>query len=199
MSDSHKPVFAVPENFQVDYEKAAQLKADLKAAGVQYLLSSYVDIHGIPKAKVNPIDCLEKMAEGSELFTVGAMEGMGLVGPQEDECAAVPDLDTATICPWDKRFAYFFGDLYYHGAPYANDSRQILKRQIERAASMGLKFNLGVEPEFYVLREDEKTGRWKPLATHRYRGTCPAYDVNQTMESIEFLEPMSKYMDELGW
>ena len=199
MSDSHKPVFAVPENFQVDYEKAAQLKADLKAAGVQYLLSSYVDIHGIPKAKVNPIDCLEKMAEGSELFTVGAMEGMGLVGPQEDECAAVPDLDTATICPWDKRFAYFFGDLYYHGAPYANDSRQILKRQIERAASMGLKFNLGVEPEFYVLREDEKTGRWKPLATHRYRGTCPAYDVNQTMESMEFLEPMSKYMDELGW
>lgn len=199
MSDSHKPVFAVPENFQVDYEKAAQLKADLKAAGVQYLLSSYVDIHGIPKAKVNPIDCLEKMAEGSELFTVGAMEGMGLVGPQEDECAAVPDLDTATICPWDKRFAYFFGDLYYHGAPYANDSRQILKRQIDRAASMGLKFNLGVEPEFYVLREDEKTGRWKPLATHRYRGTCPAYDVNQTMESMEFLEPMSKYMDELGW
>lgn len=199
MSDSLKPVFAVPESFQVDYEKAAQLKADLKAAGVQYLLSSYVDIHGIPKAKVNPIDCLEKMAEGSELFTVGAMEGMGLVGPQEDECAAVPDLDTATICPWDKRFAYFFGDLYYHGAPYANDSRQILKRQIERAASMGLKFNLGVEPEFYVLREDEKTGRWKPLATHRYRGTCPAYDVNQTMESMDFLEPMSKYMDELGW
>lgn len=199
MSDSLKPVFAVPENFQVDHEKAAQLKADLKAAGVQYLLSSYVDIHGIPKAKVNPIDCLEKMAEGSELFTVGAMEGMGLVGPQEDECAAVPDLDTATICPWDKRFAYFFGDLYYHGAPYVNDSRQILKRQIERAASMGLKFNLGVEPEFYVLREDEKTGRWKPLATHRYRGTCPAYDVNQTMESMDFLEPMSKYMDELGW
>jgi glutamine synthetase len=163
------------------------------------LLSSYVDIHGIPKAKVNPVECLEKMAEGSELFTVGAMEGMGLVGPQEDECAAVPDLDTATVCPWDKRFAYFFGDLYYHGAPYANDSRQILKRQIERAASMGLKFNLGVEPEFYVLREDEKTGRWKPLATHRYRGTCPAYDVNQTMESMDFLEPMSKYMDELGW
>jgi len=199
MSDSVKPVFAVPEDFQIDLEKASRLKVDLKAAGVEYLLSSYVDIHGIPKAKVNPIDCLEKMAGGSELFTVGAMEGMGLVGPQEDECAAVPDLDTATVCPWDKRFAYFFGDLYYHGAPYANDSRQILKRQIERAASLGLKFNLGVEPEFYVLREDEKTGRWKPLATHRYRGTCPAYDVNQTMESMDFLEPMSKYMDELGW
>lgn len=199
MSESLKPVFAVPEDFQVDGEKAARLKADLKTSGVQYLLSSYVDIHGIPKAKVNPVEYLEKMAGGSELFTVGAMEGMGLVGPQEDECAAVPDLDTAIVCPWDKRFAYFFGDLYYHGAPYANDSRQILKRQIERAASLGLKFNLGVEPEFYVLREDEKTGRWKPLATHRYRGTCPAYDVNQTMESMDFLEPMSKCMDELGW
>jgi glutamine synthetase len=111
----------------------------------------------------------------------------------------VPDLDTATICPWDKRFAWFFGDLYYHGAPYANDSRQILKRQLDRAAAMGLKFNLGVEPEFYVLREDEMTGKWNPLATHRYRGVCPAYDVNQTMESMEFLEPITACMQELGW
>ena len=155
-----KPTFAVPEGFSFDQKKADELKADLAAKGVQYLLSTYVDIHGVPKAKVNPIECLDKMAGGSELFTVGAMEGMGLVGPQEDECAAVPDLDTAIVCPWDKRFAYFFGDLYYHGAPYVNDSRQILKRQIERAAALGLKLNLGVEPEFYVLKQDD-SGNWK--------------------------------------
>ena len=194
-----KPVFAVPEGFRIDHEKAARLKSDLAASGVQYLLSTYVDIHGVPKAKVNPLEALEKMAEGSELFTVGAMECMGLVGPQEDECAAVPDLDTATICPWDRRFAWFFGDLYYHGAPYENDSRRILKRQIERAAAMGLKFNLGVEPEFYVLREDPESGAYVPLATHRFKGVCPAYDVNQTMESMEFLEPFTKCMKELDW
>ena len=147
------PTFAVPEGFAPDPAKLAATRRRLEAAGVEFLLSSYVDVHGNPKAKVNPLASLEEMAAGSELFTVGAMEGMGLVGPQEDECAAVPDLDTAVICPWDRRFAYFFGDLYYHGAPYANDSRQILKRQLDRAAALGLSFNLGVEPEFYVFRE----------------------------------------------
>ena len=194
-----KPTFAVPEGFSFDENRANQLEVELKAAGVQYLLSSYVDIHGVPKAKVNPIECLRKMAAGSELFTVGAMEGMGLVGPPEDECAAVPDLDTATICPWDRRFAYFFGDLYYHGSPYPNDSRQILKRQLDRAAALGLRFNLGVEPEFYVLREDEKTGDWQPLSPHRFRGVCPAYDVHQSMGSMEFLEPFTNHLRELGW
>lgn len=193
------PVFAVPEDFEPDHDKVAKLKSELKAQGVQYALSSYVDIHGIPKAKINPLDCLEKMAAGSELFTVGAMEGMGLVGPQEDECAAVPDLDTGIVCPWDNRFAYFFGDLYYHGKPYPNDSRQILKRQIERAAAMGLTFNLGVEPEFYVLRQNEETGRWEPLPPHRFKGVCPAYDVHQAMGSMDFLEPFTNCFKDLGW
>ncbi|MEM7601367.1 MAG: glutamine synthetase [Verrucomicrobiota bacterium] len=199
MPDPKIPVFAVPDGFVPDSAKIASLQSDLSAQGVEYLLSTYVDVHGAPKAKVNPIDYLGKMAAGSELFTVGAMEGMGLVGPQEDECAAVPDLDTAIVCPWDNRFAYFFGDLYYHGSPYPNDSRQILKRQLDRAAAMGLRFNLGVEPEFYVLRQDESTGSWKQLTPHRFRGICPAYDVHQSLGSMEFLEPFTKQMKTLGW
>lgn len=188
------PTFAVPEGFAPDPAKLAATRRRLEAAGVEFLLSSYVDVHGNPKAKVNPIASLEKMAAGSELFTVGAMEGMGLVGPQEDECAAVPDLDTAVICPWDRRFAYFFGDLYYHGAPFANDSRQILKRQLDRAAALGLSFKLGVEPEFYVFREGGGT-----LHRHRYSGLCPAYDVDLSLDSIDFLSPMVNYLSELGY
>ncbi|MCB1065839.1 MAG: glutamine synthetase [Verrucomicrobiae bacterium] len=194
-----KPIFAVPDNFQVDESKLAAVESRLKSEGIQYLLSTYVDIHGAPKAKVNPASALSKMAKGSELFTVGAMEGMGLVGPQEDECAAVPDLDTMLVCPWDKRFAYFFGDLYYHGAPYANDSRQILKRQMDRATSLGYTFNLGVEPEFYVFREDPETGKRTGMSTHRYRGVCPAYDVSQALGAMDFLEPFTQCLEELGW
>ena len=107
---STTPVFAIPEDFSVDSKKLSSLEKELKEAGVDFCLSTYVDIHGVPKAKVNPVSCLEKMAKGSELFTLGAMEGMGLVGPQEDEAAAVPDLDTYIQCPWDERIAVFFGD-----------------------------------------------------------------------------------------
>lgn len=196
---SSLPVFAVPADFSVDPVQLEQTRAKLEAAGVEYLLSTYVDVHGAPKAKVNPISALKKMAKGSELFTVGALEGMGLVGPQEDECAAVPDLDSMIVCPWDRRFAYFFGDLYHHGAPYPNDSRQILKRQMDRAKSMGFTFNLGVEPEFYVLRIDPETGVRSGLSPHRYRGICPCYDVHQAMGAMEFLEPFSKALESLGW
>ncbi|MCB1228936.1 MAG: glutamine synthetase [Verrucomicrobiae bacterium] len=198
MSSSH-PTFAVPEGFEVDAGKLDQVAAKLESANIQYLLSTYVDVHGSPKAKVNPVSALKKMANGSELFTVGAMEGMGLVGPQEDECAAVPDLDTMIVCPWDKRFAYFFGDLYYHGEPYPNDSRQILKRQMDKAKSLGFTFNLGVEPEFYVFRIDPETGERSGLSPQKYRGICPAYDVYQAMGAMDFLEPFSQALQELGW
>ncbi len=194
------PTFAIPEDFHVDPKKISATRTKMETAGVRHCFSLYVDVHGVPKAKTNPMAAFEKMAQGSELFTVGAMDGMGLVGPQEDECAAVPDLDTLIVAPWDKSKAFFFGDLYYHGSPYVNDSRQILKRQLERAAKLGFRFNVGLEPEFYVFRDTNAVeGNPIGLAKHRFQGICPGYDVHQTLQSFEFLEPMSKYMQELGW
>jgi glutamine synthetase len=201
------PTFAVPPDYAPDPRQLAAVKAKLQDAGVKYCFASYVDVHGVPKAKATPIDAFEKMCKGSELFTVGAMEGMGLVGPQEDECAAVPDLDTCTVFPWDNRYAFFFGSLYYHGEPYANDSRVILQRQVQRAGAMGLTFNLGFEPEFYVLRKTDPTQQngtslvkgYDRISRSVFKGTCPAYDVNLTVECMDFLEPIVKYVRELGW
>lgn len=194
------PAFAVPPGFRVDETLLRQTRQRLENAGVRHCFALYVDIHGVPKSKTNPLSAFEKMAHGSELFTVGAMDGMGLVGPQEDECAAVPDLSTLIIAPWDRSKAFFFGDLFYHGAPYINDSRQILKRQLERAAAMGLRFNLGTEPEFYVFREADDPGLPpRGLARIPYRSVCPAYDVHQTLQAFPFLEKLSAALEELGW
>lgn len=199
------PVFAVPEGFAPDPQKVAAVKKKLLDAGVKYCFASYVDVHGIPKGKATPIESFEKMVKGSELFTVGAMEGMGLVGPQEDECAAVPDLDTATIFPWDKRYAFFFGSLYYHGQPYENDTRVMLQKQVARARQLGFTFNIGFEPEFYVFKPTDPAQAgtllkgYDRISTSRFKATCPAYDVNLTTECMNFLEPMVRHMNELGW
>ena len=192
------PVFAVPEGFKQDPEKLEAVKHRLLDAGVKYCYASYVDLHGVPKAKTTPIECFEKMAHGSELFTVGAMEGMGLVGPEEDECAAVPDLDTGVIFPWDRTQAWFTGELYYHGEPYANDSRVILRKVLDKAAAMGLGFNLGCETEFYVLKRTDDGGV-RPIFGEKFTGLCPAYDVRLTSESMAFLDPMVRYMNELDY
>src|SRR5271168_1935436 len=141
---------------------AAALKKKLQAAGVQFCFAAFVDVHGIPKAKCVPIAKFEEMCQGTELYTVGAVEGMGLVGPQEDECCTVPDLNSCVIFPWDKRYAWMNADTHYHGHPYHGDARVILGKVLATAREMGFVFHLGVEPEFYVLKKDE-TGKLAPL------------------------------------
>ena len=140
-------------------------KAALHAAGVTTLFGAYVDLHGVPKSKAVPVDHFDDYLAGSELYTVGALEGMGVLGPNEDECVGKPDLDSLTVLPWDKRYAVAAADLEFHGKPYDHCSRTVLKRQIALAAEQGYVMNMGVEPEVYVLREVD--GDWIPFCCRR--------------------------------
>ncbi|HEX8325743.1 MAG TPA: hypothetical protein VF595_17695, partial [Tepidisphaeraceae bacterium] len=181
-----------------DPKKMKSVKAKLVAANVQYCLAAFVDVFGVPKAKCVPIAKFDEMCEEGELYTVGAVEGMGLVGPQEDECQTVPDLDGCVICPWDTRFAWIPADCWHHGKPYAGDARVMLQNVQAQAKEMGYTFNLGIEPEFYVLRRDEH-GKYVPLAQTTFKGPNACYDVNQTLQSMPFLDPMCRYIEQLGW
>lgn len=178
--------------------RVTELKRQLEAEGVQYCFASFVDVHGIPKAKCAPIAKFEEMCDGGELYTVGAVEGMGLVGPQEDECVTVPDLDSCIVLPWDKRFAWLMADTYRYGEPWVGDARVLLQKVLKKAASMGLRFDLGVEPEFYVLRQDEN-GQYVPLPKYPFKGPNACYDVRSTIDSMAFLDPMCRYIESLGW
>lgn len=176
----------------------AELKKKLKAEGVQYFFGAYVDGLGVPKSKAVPIDYLEKAAEGSELYTVGALEAMGPLGPNEDECVGLPDLDSTTVLPWDRRYAIAFADLHFAGKPYSHCSRTVLKRQLAEAAKLGFKVNMGIEPEVYVLRQEN--GQWRPFVAEDERNKpTRGYDIETTILADAFLGPMVKYIDELGW
>ncbi|HEX8342426.1 MAG TPA: hypothetical protein VF624_16100 [Tepidisphaeraceae bacterium] len=181
---------------QVD--RVLRLKSELEAKGVRYCIAAYADVHGIPKAKVVPIANFEEMCDGGELYTVGASEGMGLVGPQEDECQTVPDLDSLIVCPWDHQYAWFSADLVHHDRPFWGAGRTILANVLKSAKAMGYDFALGIEPEFYVYRRDE-SGKLVPLAHTPFRQPNACYDVRQTLQSMAFLDPMCRYIEELGW
>ena len=169
----------------------------LREQGVEYCFASYVDVHGISKAKCVPLSHFKEMAGGSELFTVGALDGMGLVGPQFDECAAIPDLSTATVLPWDRRYCWFASELYYHGSPYQNCSRVILKNAVAEARTKHLVFNVGIEPEFYVYRESQH--ELSSYQEQKFKGATPAYDLFQTTLAEPLLAKLTSYVDELGW
>jgi glutamine synthetase len=198
MADATLPAFGVPQGFKADRGQVTAVKNKLLEAGVKSCFATFVDVYGIPKSKQTPIDAFEHMCDGSELYTVGAVEGLGLAGPQEDECATVPDLASGVVLPWDKTRAWFSSDLWYHGEPYAGDPRGILRRVLARAEKLGFRFNLGVEPEFYVLKQDAE-GRLSPITRSKFQGPNACYDVTQASESAPFLEPLAGYMKELGW
>ena len=174
------------------------IKQQLVGAGVRYLFGAYVDIHGVPKSKAVPIEHFDEMVKGSELYTVGALEGMGELGPNEDECVSIPDPSTFVVLPWDHRYAMAASDLYFHDKPYDHDCRHVLKRQIQAAEELGFIMNMGVEPEVYVLRETN--GEWLPfVADDMENDPTRGYDLETTMQADVFLEPMVQYLNELGW
>jgi glutamine synthetase len=175
---------------------APSLRAALEAKGVRYALASFVDLHGVSKAKAVPLAHLGQMFAGSELFTGAALDGV----PQEvsdNEVAAVPDPSTCTVLPWQPEVAWFASDLHLQGEPFTACSRNILQRVRAEAASMGYRFNLGIETEFFVLKRDAD-GRAVPFSD---RDTLekPAYDVRGLLDNLPWLDELVGAMNQLGW
>ena len=173
----------------------ARLRDDLAAIGVEYCLSAYVDVHGIPKAKAVPINHFAPMMSGSELFTGAAIDGLGQ-GPSDDELSLHPDLSAVTVLPWQPNVAWAPGSLHLHGAPYPMCSRTVLSRQIDRAAALGYGFNLGIETEFFLVERDEHGIN---PANPRDRLPRAAYDVAELLEALPILRELIGHMNQLGW
>jgi glutamine synthetase len=175
---------------------SAELKARLKAEGVRYALASYVDIHGRSKCKAVPIDHLDSMLKGSELFTGAALDGV----PQQvndDEIGAIPDPASATILPWKTDVAWFASDMWLVGKPFEACSRQILKRAVKAAADMGYVFNLGIETEFFLFRDGENGG-FEPIGP-KVPLDKPAYDVRSMLSCMPVVQDIVEAMNHLGW
>jgi glutamine synthetase len=101
--------------------------------------------------------------------------------------------------PWRPNVAVIPGQLTYHEQPYPMCSRTVLAKQVERAAKMGLKFNLGVECETYIVRLDRSANNG--IAPNDARDTIAkaAYDASLTLMNLEFLHEIVSAMNQLGW
>lgn len=183
-----------------DHEELAR---ELASKGVKYAVASWIDVLGRAKSKTVPIDHFPNLLAGSERYTPRGMGGIGQMNPVEDEGAAIPDLDSLKILPWDRRFAWMVADIHIGGRePYALCPRSILKRQAQNARELGYVAQLGVEPEFYVFRPESLepgAGRLIPMARSEEIKPSPAYDVQPTLDSMPFLDLMCDWMEELDF
>jgi glutamine synthetase len=65
-----------------------------------------------------------------------------------------PDLATLRRIPWLEATALVLCDIVWHdGSPVNPSPRQVLKRQVERAAELGYTAKFGSELEFYLLKD----------------------------------------------
>ena len=111
-----------------------QLRKRLESAGVKYILSSWIDLHGIPKTKPVPMSDLEQLCLGKgPQFAVHSISFVPELTPADSDQIMIPDLSAVYICPWDTSIAIIFADLYWEGAPYNLCPRQALKRAIAEA------------------------------------------------------------------
>jgi glutamine synthetase len=93
-----------------------------------------------------------------------------------------PDFSTARRIPWLEGTAWVIADLSDgSGGPVEVSPRQILRRQLERAAERGLRVLAATELEFYLFRdsyEDAAAKGWRGLEPHT--STVEDYQLLQT-------------------
>jgi glutamine synthetase len=174
----------------------SKIQNDLKDKGVKYCIGAYVDIHGVPKAKVVPIDHLPQMAGGSERYTGYALDGLGQA-PSDDELTSIPDLDHIIPLPWEPKVAWMPADNGFQGELYPLNTRVALKNVLAEAAKMGFGMNLGIECEIYLLKQEADGKLAIPNPDDKL--TKPCYDVRGFMDNFGWLDKMATAINDLGW
>ena len=204
-------------------KKIPEIHKKLKAANVKYVMSSWIDLHGIPKTKPVPMSDFEPLCLGKgPQFAVHSVSFVPELTPADSDQIMIPDLDSVYICPWDKSIAIIFADLYWEGKPYNVCPRQALKRSMQKAQDAGYKGLAGVEPEFIAMKYNENGEAIKtidndpssgvfikkimrkaidndPIKGIRPRRQPFGYDVEHSLDSMHFLKELINILEELGW
>ncbi len=186
-------------------ERIEEVRKQLEAAGVKYVLSSWIDLHGIPKTKPVPMSDFEPLCMGKgPQFAVHSISFVPELSPADSDQVMVPDLDAVYICPWDKSMAIIFADLFWEDKPYNLCPRQALKRAMRDAEKAGYVGYAGIEPEFIAMRYDESGKPVKAIDDDPDNGVRPrrqafGYDVEYSIDSMPFLKDMIDILEEMGW
>ena len=102
---------------------------------------------------------LEEALDRGVVFDGSSIEGFAR--KDESDMIAFPDPNTFRILPWRPRqngVARMICDIYTPGGePFEGDPRQVLKKNLERAANLGYTYYVGPELEFFYFKNSEST------------------------------------------
>lgn len=171
---------------------------DLSAQGIHSILTQFCDLHGVAKGKLVPLDDLKEWVEVGAGFAGPSIWGTGLgrFGARSEYYGRV-QLESLRALPWVPGVAHAVCDGYAGGESLATCSRQLLQHQLGRLKARGWTLWVGIEPEFFLLRQDDK-GHWQGADGHDSLDK-PSYDLKAMHRNHGFLDDMRQTLTALGF
>jgi glutamine synthetase len=140
-------------------DKIGKVIQDIERCGTKFVRLQFVDINGTPKNMAVPLvkpEDIEDILKDGLLFDGSSIEGF--VDINASDLIIKPDADTFSTLPWrpeEKGVCRFICDIYWpDGTPFEGDPRYVLKKALEKVEKQGYEYNIGPEPEFFIIGED---------------------------------------------
>ncbi len=133
--------------------------------GVRLVRLWFTDVLGNLKSfAISPAE-LENALEDGMTFDGSSIDGFSRV--QESDVLAIPDPNTFEVLPWGdakNAEARVFCDIHnLDGTPFQGDPRQVLRRNLEEARSLGLTFFVAPDMEFFYFAPPQPGQPPQPL------------------------------------
>jgi glutamine synthetase len=171
---------------------AIDLAAVARDKGIKYFLISFADLFGTMRAKLVPASAIGDMQKTGAGFA-GFATWLDMT-PADPDMFAVPDPASLIQVPWKPEVGWLAGDLYMDGAPVEQGPRWVLKRQLEKAAALGLEMKTGVECEYFLIAPDGAA-----ISDPADRQAKPCYDQSALMRRYHVVTEICDAMLALGW
>lgn len=131
----------------------------VKERDIRFIRLWFTDVLGFLKSfAISPSELETALTEGMG-FDGSSIEGFMRI--EESDMIAKPDPSTFAVLPWrpeEQGVARMFCDIYRpDGSPFDGDPRQVLKRNLKRAADMGFTMYVGPELEFFYFEDSQGT------------------------------------------
>ena len=172
--------------------------AALRAQGIHSVLATFTDLLGAPKGKLVPLDGLAGAVETGAGFAGPSIAGTGLprMGARSEYMGRVRP-ESLRPLPFMPGVAHAVCDGFAGGEPLDTCSRQLLKHQLNRLRERGWTFHVGIEPEFFLMKQDAQ-GRWG-VADALDQLDKPSYDLKAIARNFGFLDDMRRHLTALGF
>ena len=168
------------------------LKSFAEVNKIQYFMISFTDLFGCQRAKIVPTQAISEMETSGAGFA-GFASWLDM-SPADSDMLAIPDSSEVVQLPWKPEVAWVPANCFMDDSSVAQAPRNVLKKVVDRAKTLGFEIKTGVEAEFFLLSEDGTSV--SDVFDHAEK---PCYDQQIIMRRYDVIAEICDYMLSLGW